>query len=665
MENTNLLLQVRTRESKILIFDFRWVSVTDDDNDDLFYAGKDVSEYIASEEKYFITEQKFRRMVDNFPFGSMIVIEGKIDFINSRGLEILGAREQNEVMGKEAILFFKEESREKICGYRKNIFENRSQVVSFEEQLVREDGRLIDAEIKLLPFNYYENSAYQITFTDITERNQSESEKQIFTYAIEQSPGSVLITDTDGIIEYANPKYYEITGYEEKDIIGKNANILNAGFHSKEFYEQLWSTIKGGRQWSGTFCNKKKNGEYFWESALISGVKNLKGEITHFVAVKDDITNRIKASKALERSEQLFRSIYENTSVGIFRLTSEFDLTIVNPAVLKIFECNNIEEMKNIYSALRNDKSSWLSGLENRLIKDGEVNDFHVSFLNKKNKIIYLKINCKSINKTSEETDAYEGILEDITVLKRAEGALIEAKEKAERSNKLKSDFLAQISHEIRTPMNAILSFSTLLKNELQEKVNDDLKEGFDIIENGSRRLIRTIDLILNMSQIQTGNYDLSYHKINILKDVLNPLIKDFEIFAKNKKLELNIDRNFKDDCNVIGDQYTITQLFANLIDNAIKYTDRGKVEVKLSKNKKDVLRVDVLDTGIGISSDYLPKAFEPFSQEETGYTRRFEGTGLGLSLVKKYCEINGAEIEVKSIKEQGSIFSISFKQSI
>jgi PAS domain S-box-containing protein len=236
---------------------------------------------------------------------------------------------------------------------------------------------------------------------------------------------------------------------------------------------------------------------------------------------------------------------------------------------------------------------------------------------------------------------------------------IVASKEEAEKSNKLKSDFLAQMSHEIRTPVNTILSFSSLLKENLEHKLDDDLKESFKIIENGGRRLIRTIDLILNVSQIQSGNLNLTPTELNLVK-VINDLISEFTQEASKKNLELNFNSEYNE-LPITADSYTVTQIFANLIHNAIKYTHAGHITISLYKNNEEII-VSIKDTGIGMNEQYMTQLFDPFSQEETGYTRKFEGTGLGLTLVKKYCELNNAEIKVESKKNEGSTFYITFK---
>jgi len=253
-----------------------------------------------------------------------------------------------------------------------------------------------------------------------------------------------------------------------------------------------------------------------------------------------------------------------------------------------------------------------------------------------------------------------EALEREIDERLKIESELIIAKEKAEESDKLKSNFLAQMSHEIRTPVNTILSYSSLLKEELDYAVADDLKQSFSIIENGGKRLIRTIDMILKMSEVQAGKFEVDLSEMDLIEDVLENIIDEFHFIAKRDNLKIIFTRKI-DSAKILGDKYSITQIFQNLIDNAIKYTEKGSIEISVYKKGNDALVVEVKDTGIGMSKEYLSKLFQPFSQEDTGYTRHFEGTGLGLSLVKSYIEINKAEIEVDSIKGEGTKFTVIF----
>lgn len=281
----------------------------------------------------------------------------------------------------------------------------------------------------------------------------------------------------------------------------------------------------------------------------------------------------------------------------------------------------------------------------------------------KNDEIGYLSKSLNSMVDRIEETNTeLETINKDLEnrVLERTK-ELNASKEKAEAAVKMKTEFLAQMSHEIRTPINSIMSYTQLLKEETIDLVPEDLRFSFDMINNGGRRLIRTVDLILNMSELQTGTYEVIIEDCNIV-EILDQLVGEFRTAAKTKKLDLMlINRLDVNDQIVSGDMYTITQIFANLIDNAIKYTLEGSIEVVAFANDEKKITVDVQDTGIGISEKFQEQLFEPFTQEEQGYTRKFEGNGLGMSLVKEYCKLNGAAISVNSVKDQGSTFSVSF----
>ncbi len=252
-------------------------------------------------------------------------------------------------------------------------------------------------------------------------------------------------------------------------------------------------------------------------------------------------------------------------------------------------------------------------------------------------------------------------VLREVTQKKKLITELITAKEKAEKSDEFKSAFLAQISHEIRTPINTILSFSSLIRQSVNGALDEDMQFGFNSIGNAGKRIIRTIDLLLNMSAIQTGNYDPVLKDME-LKTILSAVIDEMNPAAKEKNILLEYSF-VGSDFAIKGDEYSLSQIFINLVDNAIKYTNEGKVIVKITE-ANDILTVEVTDTGIGIAEEFLPDLFSPFVQEESGYTRRYEGNGLGLALVKEYCSINRAEISVKSKKGIGTSFFVNFQHT-
>lgn len=241
-------------------------------------------------------------------------------------------------------------------------------------------------------------------------------------------------------------------------------------------------------------------------------------------------------------------------------------------------------------------------------------------------------------------------------VLTKKNRELDEAKKRAEHSDKLKTEFLTQMSHEIRTPLNSILSFSGLLKETLPEKEERENAVIFNSITNSCKRIIRTIELILNISQMKTKSYDVKFVNINLAEEVIKTVFDEIKPAAYRKNITPELVYTEKPEVRV--DEYSMRIIFEQLLDNAVKYTQKGFVRLELAEEKKFAV-VKIIDSGIGISDEYLPRLFEPFSQEEQGYTRAYDGNGLGLSLVKTCCDLNNININIKSQKGTGTTVTL------
>jgi len=377
-----------------------------------------------------------------------------------------------------------------------------------------------------------------------------------------------------------------------------------------------------------------------------------------------EINQRKKAEILLQKSEEQFRLVFQNAPIGIVIISTEGKIISVNRSFCNTvgFERDEIIGIPIKYLFEKND----LEGFENdSLVYDGKpIADISTerTLLKKEGKEINVIVKLVSVLDEKNKVKHYVMQLLDITEIKRVQQELVAALKKAEESDRLKSAFLAQMSHEIRTPLNVILTSIPLLADEISSK-DEELKIILDSVKSAGRRLQRTIDMILNMSSVQSGNYKPVFEKFDLLTD-LKKLINEFKSLSDDKGLELKFKQS-ADESFIVADRYTVNQIFQNLINNAIKYTLKGYVEVFVRNENDNKVRVEIRDSGIGMSDEYLKKIFTPFSQEDVGYKREFEGNGLGLALVKKYVELNKAEIEVESEKSIGSVFSVTFDLSV
>ena len=377
-----------------------------------------------------------------------------------------------------------------------------------------------------------------------------------------------------------------------------------------------------------------------------------------------EINQRRIAEYSLKQSEKQFRLLFERAPIGMVISTPDDKILQVNNAFCQSLGYNEDELSNKKTSELTylDDQPHYIKLLNQLLDEDLSHVYFENRFIRKDREIIYTIVESVLIRGEDEKPHHFVSQVIDITERKNVEKELVKAKEKAEESDRLKTAFLAQMSHEIRTPLNVILAATPILADELPEG-NDDNDLLLDSITNAGKRLQRTIDMILNMSSVQSGNYVPEIEEVDLNKE-LKKLVEEFHSLTVNKNLSLSFyDKT--DNPIIIADKYTVNQIFQNVIGNAVKYTPEGEIAVTLYEKEKYDICVEIKDSGIGMSKEYMKKLFTPFSQEDVGHKRKFEGNGLGLALVKKYVELNNAEISVESEKNIGTVFTLTFKNSL
>jgi PAS domain S-box-containing protein len=489
----------------------------------------DISERKQAAESLVRSEEKFRKLFVTHAAIKLIVDPESLDILDANhaasafygwSIEELKSMNMSEVNTLPV---------EKIKGFVSEIQDKKNVFYEFRHRL--KNGSVRDVEVFSSIIQVEEEKLIHTIVHDVTAKKEAQQRLNVLTRSLEQSPVGVIITNNDGVIEYTNPKYSDITGYSPDEMHNTVPGILQKNTGSK-LINRIWEIISSGREWFGENEDITKRGSSYWENVAISPVFNDQGEIKNFVIIKEDITDQKKL-------------LHE----------------------------------------------------------------------------------------------------------------LVLAKEAAEESDRLKSAFLANMSHEIRTPMNGILGFMELLKEpDLTGEMRD---EYIGIVNTSGQRLLETINDIIDISKIESGELELNLSKVDVIK-MMQRLGQFFEPEARKKKLELMLETNIpQEQCTLLLDSHKTESVLTNLLKNAIKFTAQGQIVLGCNINGKH-LSFYVRDTGRGIAADKLSSIFDRFVQAESSYSRAYEGSGLGLSISKAYVELMGGTVSVDSEPGKGSHFMIT-----
>ncbi len=568
----------------------------------------------------------------------------------------------------------------------KNIYISEKKAKEFEALKTKSKNELLIAFTiifilsLLISIILYSRYRYKVRSNNILKKNADEISKALeevnqlnevlkvsettYRYLFENNPMPMIIWASNTLkIKSANFAAMGLYGYSQEEFLEMSINdVFEKNQKEKTNFGQMSKYLAKIEN----VKHVKKNGmdmdvEMITHPLIFDGNRS-------YNAMINDVTEKKHVENAIIESERRLSRAQKIAHVGNWEIDLKTKTVWGSEEAFLIygFDRNKIsnpsyDDIKTI--PVEEDRDKLDTAMFELLTMNKEYNVEFSVHKKDTDEMRVVKSTAEVIRNEKGEPVKVTGVIRDITEIKNYQKELIEAKERAERSDKLKSDFLAQMSHEIRSPVNTILSFTSLLKEELNGNINEDIEICFNSIDSGGRRLIRTIDLILNTADIQSGKYEPFMEKTALGNDIIKNLIMEFTSAANAKGLKINFNNNLVQS-KLYLDRYTVTQIFANLIDNAIKYTKTGSIDIILNQSQEEV-SVKISDTGIGISKDYIPRLFDPFSQEEQGYARRFEGTGLGLSLVKKYCDLNNAIINVDSTKGNGTTFTVTFPAQI
>jgi len=524
---------------------------------------------------------------------------------------------------------------------------------------------------------------------DITERKQAEEKSRKLSTAVEQSSASIVITNVRGDIEYVNPKFSELTGYTSLEVIGCNPRFLKSGITSDEEYLKLWDTITSGKVWKGEFCNKKKNGEFYWEAVSISPIINESGEITHYVAVKDDISEQKRIQEELFRSEEKYRTIFENVQDVFFQTDLNGIISELSPSIKNFSDFNREDLLKtsvyDLYYDL-NDRGKLINALN----KNNEVVDYELKLKTKTGLVKDVSINARLVFDYYDKPHHIDGAIRDVTERKRNRELLRQAYEnleikvnqrtaelakvnfqlqielverqkvieKEQELSMLKSRFISVVSHEFRTPLAGIYSNVQLLERygnkwDVEKKV-----KYYKTIYNSIRFANLLLEDVSIVGKDESGkmSYNPSVCKI---EEICKQAVVDIKaVFGKFNRINFSIE---PESLETFADESLLRHILNNILSNALKYSEEEKeidfivaIEIEGPRgDKNQVINFTITDHGIGIPKEDQKYLFEPFHRATN--VESIKGTGLGLSIVKRCVEMHNGTIEVKSKVNKGT----------
>jgi len=491
------------------------------------------------------------------------------------------------------------------------------------------------------------------------ERERVAANIRKLSHAVEQSPVSVVITDVKGQIEYVNRKFTELTGYAAEEVIGRNPRLLKSGELPRSVYETVWKTITSGGTWSGEFYNRKKNGEHFWEWADISPLVDDSGKITHFVAVKEDITERKKVAEALRESEARFRQLAE-TIQDVFWIIDPVNANVlyVSPAYEKLWG----RSCQSVYA----DANSWLEAVhpeDRERVRQASLGPMLAGSYNEQYRIVrpdgalrWIHDTAFLVRNANGQVVRILGVARDITESRKLEEQLRQAQ---------KMEAIGQLAGGVAHDFNNVLSVIQLQLGMFKiENAESPKQMQFvnDVAKTVERAAVLTRQLLTVSRQQVLHLTDIDLNAV--VESVIQMLQR---VLGEN----IHVECHFNPEPLVVhADQGMMDQILLNLTVNARDaMPNGGRLIIKTAPVNLDAAAarqiaqarpgsfacLTVTDTGAGIPPEILPRIFEPFfTTKEVG-----KGTGLGLATVFGIVQQHGGWINVASETGRGSTFSI------
>lgn len=610
------------------------------------------------------SEEKFRTIVNNFPIVLfMLDKDGNAVFSQGKGFEISGIKSQ-DLLGQNILELYKNIPFELLDGQMILGGDAFSQVLkgAVLHGYIHFNNRYNDT--LLLPHldeNNEINGILGISH-DITEliitRNQLKENEELYRNIFESAPIGIARITPEGYNLSVNLALQNMLGYSEEELL--KMNIIDYTFEEDKRMSQKKILQTISQKTNIINLEKRyihKNGTLIWANLTSTAIRDDKGSILYLITMVENITAKKLAELSLVESEKKYRMLFEKNLAGVILSTVEGKVISCNQAFASIYGYESPEEIYQLDAHKLYPNNEVREAFIAKLLKEKELKNYESRGRKKNGDEIWLLENIVLDDQIDINSTFIFGTLLDITRRKKAEQEILHAKEKAEEMNRLKSSFLANMSHELRTPLIGVLGYAQLLKDELKDEAHNDMA---DTIMKSGNRLLDTLNLILDLSRIEADKLDIVTESFDCIEHI-NEIIKPSINIADKKGISIVFESRFPK-LNIILDKRIFTEIIENLVNNAIKFTLHGSVAINIEVEElqyKNWLVINVIDTGIGIPRESLEYIFDEFRQASEGYSRKFEGSGLGLTITKKFVDKLGGQIMVESEAGKGSIFTV------
>jgi two-component system sensor histidine kinase/response regulator len=464
---------------------------------------------------------------------------------------------------------------------------------------------------------------------------------------------TLIVISSTGYIQSVNSAACNLLGYEEEELVGQPIGKIFDEAESSIVDDLIKESHVSHVEKTYLSKDGTKIPVYFSASVMCGDDNRIRG----IVCAAQDITELKRTEKALSESERFLQSIFDGIQDGISVLDKELNIIRVNAWMEKTYSAAESLIGEKCYAVYQKRKSvcPWCPSV--KTLETGKAHSEVVPFPSENDPEGWITVSSYPLKDHSGNIIGVIEYLKDVTELKRAERALVDAKEQAEEANRLKSEFLANMSHEIRTPMNAIIGMTGIT---LDTELNNEQREYLSIAKESGYALLGLIEDILDLSKIEAGRIELDTIDFD-LRATIEGVADTLAHRASTKGLELACMIPHEVPVLLRGDPNRLRQILMNLGGNAVKFTEKGEVVIRaeLSEQTENqtTLLFSITDTGIGIPKDQQEKIFESFTQADGSHTRKYGGTGLGLSISKQLVELMGGKIGVESQPDKGSRF--------